>query len=87
LLEIDYPKRETFAFSCEAFSRVIDRAKTLAERRALAEEYGHERRVFDERVDPSEVASIVREAGAVRNGWKVILARCAPMRRSRPRVA
>jgi hypothetical protein len=86
VLDIDYAKRETFAYSCEAFSRVVDRAKTLAERRALAEEYRHERHVFDERVDPSEVASIVGEAGTVRNGWKVILARCAPMRRSRTRV-
>jgi hypothetical protein len=48
------------------------------ERRALAEEYGSEVRVPDERIDPTEVAGIIREATAARNGWKVILARCAP---------
>lgn len=46
-------------------------------------------RDLDERVDPSEVASIVAEAASARNGWKVILARCAPIttQRSAPRVA
>jgi hypothetical protein len=41
--------------------------------------------ISEERVDPSEVASIVAEACAVRNGWKVILRRCAPT--ARPRSA
>lgn len=85
LLDIEYGKRETFAYSCEVFSRVSERAKTPAERRALAEEYAGKGRVFDERVDSSEVASIVREAATVRNGWKVILSRCAPARRRRIR--
>ena len=81
LLDIDYRNRETFASSCEAFSRIIDRAKTVAERRTLAKQYGDKTRVFDERADSSEVASIVQEAAGVRNGWKVILSRCAPPRR------
>jgi len=85
LLDIEYRKRETFAYSCEVFSRIIDRAKTPAERRRLAGEYGHKGRVFDERADSSEVASIVREAAGVRNAWKVILSRCAPERRPRLR--
>jgi hypothetical protein len=38
-------------------------------------------RISEERVDTAEVASIVRAAAAARNGWKVILARCAPTRR------
>jgi hypothetical protein len=81
LLDIDYRKRETFAYSCEAYARVLDRGKGSVERRALAEEYGRAVRIADERADAAEVASIVREAAAVRNGWKVILARCAPARR------
>ena len=81
LLDIDYRKRETFAYSCEAFSRIIDRAKTVAERRTFAKQYGDKERVFDERADSSEVASIVQEAAGARNGWKVILSRCAPPRR------
>ena len=81
LLDIEYRKRETFAYSCEAYARVLERGKSPAERRALAEEYGRTVRISDERVDAAEVASIVRAAAAARNGWKVILARCAPTRR------
>ena len=80
LLDIDYRKRETFAYSCEVFSRIIDRAKSPAERRRLAEEYGQKGCVSDERADSSEVVSIVWEAAGVRNGWKAILSRCAPER-------
>jgi hypothetical protein len=63
----------------------VARAKSPAERRALAAEYGAERRISEERVDPAEVARIVADAAGARNGWKVILARCAPT--SRPRSA
>ena len=85
LLDIDYRKRETFAYSCEVFSRIIDRAKSPAERRRLVEEYGQKGRVSDERADSSGVASIVREAVGGRNGWRVILSRCAAERiRKRP---
>ena len=83
LLNIDYRKRETFAYSCEAYARVLERAKNPADRRALAEEYGSAVRISEERVDPAEVACIVAEAAAARNGWKVLLARCAPPGRSR----
>ncbi|MEQ1735285.1 MAG: hypothetical protein ABL886_02500 [Rhodoglobus sp.] len=34
-------------------------------------------------MDPAEVANIVAEAASARNGWKVILARCAPTRKPR----
>ena len=49
-----------------------------AERRELAAEYGATVRISEKRVDPAEVASILAEAAGVRNGWKVILGRCAP---------
>ena len=78
LLKIEFRKRETFAYSCEAYARVLDRAKSPSERRALAGDYGSKVRIFEERVDPAEVTNIVAEAAAARNGWKVILARCAP---------
>jgi hypothetical protein len=83
LLDIEFRKRETFAYSCEAYARIIARAKSPAERRALAAEYGSERRLSEERVDPVEVASIVAEAANSRNGWKVILRRCAPSAKPR----
>jgi len=74
LLDIDYLKRETFAYACEAYARVIERGKRPAQRLALAEEYGSAERISDERVAAGEVASIVRQAAAARNGWKIILA-------------
>jgi hypothetical protein len=80
LLDIEYRKRETFAYSCEAYACVIERGKSPAERRALAKEFSRTVRIPDERVDAAEVASIVQAAAAARNGWKVILARCAPPR-------
>ncbi len=85
LLNIEFRQRETFAYSCEAYARIVARAKDVVARRALAAEYGAERRISEERVDPAEVASIVAEAAAARNGWKVILARCAPT--TKPRSA
>ncbi len=85
LLDIEFRKRETFAYSCEAYARVLERAKSASERRALAEDYGSTVRISEERVDPAEVAGIVAEAAAARNGWKVILARCAPT--TRPKSA
>lgn len=87
LLDIEFRKRETFAYSCEAYTRVLERAKNATERRALADEYGRTDRISEERVDPAEVAGIVAEAAGARNGWKVILARCAPERRPRSGLA
>jgi hypothetical protein len=81
LLDIEYRKRETFAYSCEAYARVLERGKSPAERRVLTEEYSRAVCISEERVDAVEVASIVQAAAAARNGWKVILARCAPPRR------
>ena len=80
LLDIDYRKRETFAYACEAYSRILERAGTPAERRALARE-SDGFNVSDDRVDQAQVASLVRAACERRNGWKVILAHCAPPRR------
>ncbi len=88
LLDIEYRKRETFAYACEAYSRVLERGRTAAQRRALAHEYGKTtERISDERVEPGEVAGIVAEAANARNGWKAILARCAAVRRRRSGAA
>lgn len=81
LLDIEYRKRETFAYACEAYAGVFARGKRPAERLALAEEYGRGMRISENRVDAAEVASLVRAAAAAPNGWKVILAWCAPTRR------
>jgi hypothetical protein len=73
LLDIDYGKRETFAYSCEAYARIVERTRDLAGREALAREYGREVHISEVRVDRTEVADILREAAPRRNGWKVIL--------------
>jgi hypothetical protein len=86
LLHIEYTKRETFAYACEAYARVLERAKSASERRALTAEFGATVRISEESVDPDEVAGIVAEAAAARNGWKIILAQCAPLRRPRSAV-
>jgi hypothetical protein len=82
LLDIDYWKRETFAYACEAYAGVFRLGKRPAERLALAEEYAVGVSISEESVDAGEVVSIVRAAAAARNGWKIILARCAPTRRT-----
>lgn len=77
LLEISFTKRETFAYACEAYSRILDLGRGPAERRALLSELEREPAPLD-RVDPDDYRDILREAVAARNGWKRILARCAP---------
>jgi hypothetical protein len=84
LLEVEYRKRETFAYACEAFSRICERAPAMRNRGALAALYTEKPGITDERVDPAEVADIVTHACQSRNGWKIILARCA---RPKPRRA
>jgi hypothetical protein len=76
LLDIEYRKRETFAYSCEAYSRILELGKRPADRQVLADEFGRTVSIADERADDGEVSRIVRTASAARNGWKVILAEC-----------
>lgn len=86
LLDIDFRKRETFAYACEAYSRVLEAGDNRQARLALAEEYAARVAPSDERVSVAEVVELVREAAAARNGWKHILARCAPATRDVTRV-
>ncbi|QRK06749.1 hypothetical protein JQX13_42885 [Archangium violaceum] len=87
LLDIDFRKRETFAYACEAYSRILEAGRSPRERMALAEEYAACAAPADERVSVAEVVELVREAAAARNGWKRILTRCAPAVRDVTRVA
>ncbi len=80
-LEIEYSKRETLAYSCEAHSRIIERAKTRNARIALADCY--QPRISDDRVDAAELCGIVQAAALARNGWKLILSRCAAAQQRR----
>lgn len=76
LLDIEIAKRETFAYSCEAYSRILEQSETKADGVRLASEYEEDVDVPDERVENEEVAAIVTEAAEARNGWRVILRRC-----------
>jgi hypothetical protein len=83
LLEIDYFKRETFAYACEAYSRIIELGETRSARSRLLSEHAEEQMPPDDRVEGAEYVDILREAVAVRNGWKRILERCAPPKQLR----
>jgi hypothetical protein len=84
LLDIEFRKRETFAYACEGYGWIVEHARTRGERIATGLGYAKTADRFgDEVPDAAELASIVREACEARNGWKVILRRCAAQKRSR----
>jgi hypothetical protein len=80
LLEIEFAKRETFAYACETYSRIHDLGPGLRARQTLLAEYAQGPMPADDRLDVNEYLDILREAVAARNGWKRILARCSPSR-------
>lgn len=77
LLPIQYRKRETFAYACEAYSRILEIAKKPADRRALAATLNERPLPSDDRVDLDEYVAILTEAVNRKSGWKSILARCS----------
>ncbi|MDP2759789.1 MAG: hypothetical protein Q8O64_05200 [Sideroxyarcus sp.] len=83
LLEIDYAKRETFAYACEAYSRILELGETRSARSRLLSEHAEGQMPPDDRVEGAEYVDILREAVAARNGWKRILERCAPPKQPR----
>lgn len=83
LLDIDFKKREPFAYACEAYATVLRRAKRPAERLALAAELPDSFGTTDSRVEHGEVARILRLAAERRNGWKAILELCASPKKPR----
>lgn len=83
LLEIDIHKRETFAYACEAYSRIRERSRGLADRKRLHAEYAESWAPSADHLDSNELVDILGEAVAARNGWKRILARCSPPKRAR----
>ena len=77
LLDIDFAKRETFAYSCEAYSRILELGKTRSEHIRLLSEHFDGPMPPDDRVDKDEYVDILREAVSSRKGWKRILNRCS----------
>ena len=76
LVELEFKKRETFAYACEAYSRILELGATGADRRRLLAELEVGPMPNDKRVDVQEYLSILREAVGARSGWKRILERC-----------
>jgi hypothetical protein len=80
LLEIDFGKREVFAYACEAYARILEQAKCPADRHRLHAEYAEHWVPACEDLDGTELVDILAGAVAARNGWKCILRRCSPRR-------
>jgi hypothetical protein len=78
LLNIAYGKRETFAYACEAYSRIVADAHSVRDRRAYLEELKRSPPPPDDRVDYTEYLHIMAHAIEGRNGWRRILTACAP---------
>lgn len=83
LLPIEFFKRETFAYACEFYSRILELGGSPAQRRDLLEKFRHHPAPYDDRVDFDELLEILDGAVEKRNGWKVILERCSSGKRTR----
>jgi hypothetical protein len=77
LLNIDFAKRETFAFSCEAYSRILELGDTLQDRRLLLEQFRKESDIPSLAENKAELFQILHAAVGARNGWKHILKMCS----------
>ncbi|SAK70116.1 hypothetical protein AWB82_04178 [Caballeronia glebae] len=84
LLDIDYAKRETFAYACEAYSRITSMTTGVRQREEALKRHANGAPPPDDRVDHDEYLDILGEAVRVRNGWQRILKRCAPVKHRRP---
>jgi len=78
LLDIAFIKRETFAYACEAYSRIVEQARGKEKRRDLLAQGARVSRLCDASVDRAELLDILADAIEARNGWRRILARCSP---------
>lgn len=72
LLDIEFRKGETFAYACEAYSRILV-GRRPSDRRSLLQEPEAEGLPGDDSVSSEELLDILRGAVEVRNGWKRIL--------------
>lgn len=87
LLEIDYTRREAFAYACEAYSRILELGRDPAARRQLLAQLEDGPMPPDERVDAGEYIALLRQAIAARNGWRRIWEGCSSIRPARSRSA
>ena len=76
LLPIAFEKRELFAYSCEAYSRILELARDPGRRKELLDQYrdGHIPSALEDQEE--EHLKVLENAVAARNGWKHILDGC-----------
>jgi hypothetical protein len=67
-----------FAYACEAYFRILERAKRLADRRRLYAEYVENWVPHCDDPDREDLVKAVAAAVEARNGWKHILSHCSP---------
>ena len=80
LLDIDFRQRETFAYACEAYSRILELSDNPKGRIGLCTELLEEYEPPDAQVDLEKYQSSLIAACNARNGWKKILDVCTPRR-------
>ncbi len=78
LLNIHYAKRETFAYACEAYSRILTMADSPKGRSKALALHAQGALPSDTVVDHDEYLNILETAISPRYGWKSILQACAP---------
>lgn len=76
LLPIEFSRRETFAYACEAYSRIVEGTRRPKERRERLADYA-EKHMPSGIEDSGELVAILTEAVKAKNGWRRILARCS----------
>ncbi len=82
LLDVAFVKRKTFAYACEAYSRLVERARPRQGRRLLLAQGSRASKLCDDFTDRAELLDILADAIDVRNGWRRILVRCSPPKRT-----
>ena len=78
LLNIDFHQRETFAYACEVYSRILELADSRKARLEMLAEVKEEFVPPDDSVDLEKFWTALSAAANARNGWKQILQICAP---------
>jgi hypothetical protein len=79
LLNIEFRQRETFAYACEVYSRILELSDDRRERMRLAEQAEEDFDPPDGRVDIDTFRAAVTAAASAKNGWKKILQMCSSL--------
>ncbi len=84
LLDIEFRKRELFAYACEFWSRISTSAQAKKDRLALIDELAPRLSNFESEFDPEEMQDVLARAARARNGWRSIARACKATSPKRP---